>query len=423
MDFDKNIKEIIEGASELPDSSVWERIEGTMRRRSRRVAYFRRGAVLVASAAAVVSLFMLGTLNLHKQGDNPVNQGQIAVVSERPASAPSSDKLSVPASSASKVSSSVSKVSSSVSVSESVASGVTTVTISGNNNQRIDLPEFKVNNNLNLSSSVAQISDNIHLRSVNQANNSKVAISEIPTSNSKAISLEKKIKNSPYTLTFADEEPVKAVKKRRISAGVYTNISSPHRSLAQMYSRGFDLENTQTFMAAGAPYSLESDSKYYTPASVGVQLQIPVAGHVSVGTGAVYSFLRSDIKTTVSDSYSYTLISEIQYIGIPLNLIYNIQASRSLRLYANLGAMFEKGLNNSQKVTGTGNGDGEMKDGIDPVALSFNGGIGIEYMLGKSLGLYADPGLSYFMDTNQPLSIRTVQPLQFKCEVGIRLHL
>lgn len=416
MDFDKNIKEIIEGASELPDSSVWERIEGTMRRRSRRVAYFRRGAALVASAAAVVSLFMLGTLNLHKQDDNHLNQGQIAVVSERPASAPSSDKLSVPASSAS-------KVSSSVSVSESVASGVTTVAISGNNNQCIDLPEFKVNNNLNLSSSVAQISDNIHLRSVKQANNSNVVISEIPNSNSKAISLEKKIKNSPYTLTFADEEPVKAVKKRRISAGVYTNISSPHRSLAQMYSRGFDLENTQTFMAAGAPYSLESDSKYYTPASVGVQLQIPVAGNVSVGTGAVYSFLRSDIKTTVSYSYSYTLISEIQYIGIPLNLIYNIQASRSLRLYANLGAMFEKGLNNSQKVTGTGNGDGEMKDGIDPVALSFNGGIGIEYMLGKSLGLYADPGLSYFMDTNQPLSIRTVQPLQFKCEVGIRLHL
>ena len=46
--------------------------------------------------------------------------------------------------------------------------------------------------------------------------------------------------------------------------------------------------------------------------------------------------------------------------------------------------------------------------------------VGAEYLLGKNIGLYADPMLTYYFYNYQPKSIRTVQPLQFKLEIGLR---
>ena len=55
--------------------------------------------------------------------------------------------------------------------------------------------------------------------------------------------------------------------------------------------------------------------------------------------------------------------------------------------------------------------------------LSANVGVGVEFMLGRHLGLYIDPSLRYYFNCDQPKSIRTVQPLMLGFELGLRARL
>ena len=63
------------------------------------------------------------------------------------------------------------------------------------------------------------------------------------------------------------------------------------------------------------------------------------------------------------------------------------------------------------------------KEKAKGVQLSANVGIGVEFMLGKYVGLYVDPSLRYYFDNGQPKSIRTAQPLMLGFEMGIRARL
>ena len=63
------------------------------------------------------------------------------------------------------------------------------------------------------------------------------------------------------------------------------------------------------------------------------------------------------------------------------------------------------------------------KEKVDGVQTSVNLGIGVEFLLGKHLGLYIDPSLRYYFDCGQPKSIRTAQPLMMGFEMGLRVNL
>ena len=63
------------------------------------------------------------------------------------------------------------------------------------------------------------------------------------------------------------------------------------------------------------------------------------------------------------------------------------------------------------------------KEKAEGVQLSADAGIGVEFMLGKHMGLYIDPSLRYYFYCGQPKSIRTVQPLMFGFEMGFRFRL
>ena len=60
---------------------------------------------------------------------------------------------------------------------------------------------------------------------------------------------------------------------------------------------------------------------------------------------------------------------------------------------------------------------------VKGIQLSSNLGLGVEFMLGKHLGLYIDPSLRYYFNCGQPKSIRTAQPLTAGFEMGFRARL
>jgi len=50
-------------------------------------------------------------------------------------------------------------------------------------------------------------------------------------------------------------------------------------------------------------------------------------------------------------------------------------------------------------------------------------GLGAEYWFVKHVGIAFKPSVAYYFDNNQPLSIRTQQPIQFNLELGLRFRM
>lgn len=170
-------------------------------------------------------------------------------------------------------------------------------------------------------------------------------------------------------------------------------------------------------------------STYGIPVSFGAGVKIDFNERWSLGVGANYTLLARKFygkytKVTEAGGIENSISSDIRntqhFIGIPVNAYYNIISKDRINLYAYAGGTVEKCVSDNYNVLGTSIYHKEKAEGVQ---LSADAGIGVEFMLGKHMGLYIDPSLRYYFDCGQPKSIRTVQPLMFGFEMGFRFRL
>jgi hypothetical protein len=212
--------------------------------------------------------------------------------------------------------------------------------------------------------------------------------------------------------------------ERKYKYALSTNISSSY------YKKSINLVSVSLgYQNDFVPSSLQelvrshyvSDIRYAMPVSFGIQIQTDIDKKFSLGSGLVYTLLSSNYQE-ISETYSRDVNQSLHYIGLPVNGYYNLFENRSVRLYLVAGVMLEKGIAASYKE----NTDGVKKyhtESISGLQFSAGGGIGIEWKLAKDLGIYFDPSMSYFFKGEQPSSIRTAQPLQYKFEMGMRFEI
>lgn len=165
-----------------------------------------------------------------------------------------------------------------------------------------------------------------------------------------------------------------------------------------------------------------SEVDYSMPLNVGVQVQLHLGKGFALGVGVSYSMLKSRYEGLINKMY-YDVDQTLHYIGVPVNLYISIMERKNFYLYANVGGTIEKGVRASYKLTGYGENVRRFKDNIDGVQYSLNGGLGLEYMFARNFGIYLEPNLAYYFNSNVPASIRTAQPLQVKADIGLRFHL
>jgi hypothetical protein len=170
-------------------------------------------------------------------------------------------------------------------------------------------------------------------------------------------------------------------------------------------------------------------STYGIPVSFGAGVKIDFNERWSLGVGANYTLLARKFygkytKVTEAGGIENSISSDIRntqhFVGIPVNAYYNIISKDRINLYAYAGGTVEKCVSDNYNVLGTSIYHKEKAEGVQ---FSADAGIGVEFMLGKHMGLYIDPSLRYYFDCGQPKSIRTVQPLMFGFEMGFRFRL
>lgn len=229
-----------------------------------------------------------------------------------------------------------------------------------------------------------------------------------------------------YFASLPDEDVMAG--RRRVSLAVGGDMAS--NGNAKGFS-GFGGSRAPGDVWEDATYLEQTgkNSRYMIPVSFGVSARIPFAKRWSAGVGVDYSMLQRTFAGTytnirggkVTAVSSSDIRSTIHYIGIPVNVYYDIIDGSKVKFYAYAGGAVEKGLANVYRIGRAAGGDIHYRESVKGVQLSAGIGLGVEFALADRLGLYIDPGVRYYFDCGQPVSIRTQQPLMMNFEIGFRV--
>ena len=171
----------------------------------------------------------------------------------------------------------------------------------------------------------------------------------------------------------------------------------------------------------------KTEYEHHLPIRIGLSVAYALTDRLSIGTGLTYTRLSSDIKDASREN-NYSGEQRLHYVGIPVNVSYKVASSRWISLYGTAGVLAEKCVsgttdegyveNNTMKYTNTH--DISSK----PLQMSVNAGVGIQFDFIDNVGIYAEPGLSYYFDDGSALqTIYKEKPLNFNLNVGVRFKL
>lgn len=172
---------------------------------------------------------------------------------------------------------------------------------------------------------------------------------------------------------------------------------------------------------------VQEEYSHKIPVKVGLTARYNITGRLGVETGLTYSILSSSVKTGNSEtgknwsSGSQTL----HYLGIPLNISFNILNSRYVNVYVTGGGMMEKSISGSIKTDEYVDGkfDRTLTTNISPKGLqwSVNAAAGVQANILPQLGFFVEPGVSHhFKNSSRVRSIYTDKPTDFSLGFGLR---
>lgn len=172
---------------------------------------------------------------------------------------------------------------------------------------------------------------------------------------------------------------------------------------------------------------VQEEYSHKIPVKVGLTARYNITGRLGVETGLTYSILSSSVKTGNSETGKNwsTGSQTLHYLGIPLNISFNILNSRYVNIYLTGGGMMEKSISGNIKTD-------EYVDGkfartltakISPKGLqwSLNAAAGVQANILPQLGFFVEPGISHhFKNGSRVRSIYTDKPTDFSLCFGLR---
>lgn len=172
---------------------------------------------------------------------------------------------------------------------------------------------------------------------------------------------------------------------------------------------------------------VQEEYSHKIPVKVGLTARYNITGRLGVETGLTYSILSSSVKTGNSETGKNwsTGSQTLHYLGIPLNISFNILNSRYVNIYVTGGGMMEKSISGSIKTDEYVDGkfDRTLTTNISPKGLqwSVNAAVGVQANILPQLGFFVEPGVSHhFKNSSRVRSIYTDKPTDFSLGFGLR---
>ena len=157
---------------------------------------------------------------------------------------------------------------------------------------------------------------------------------------------------------------------------------------------------------------------HYHPMSFGLSVGYNLTQRLTMTTGMVYTYASSDFTSSAAGD-DIVETQRLHYIGIPLNVKYKVWGNSAVQTYATAGGQAD--INVSAKIQ---TGDITKDTDKDHIQFSVGGAVGVQYNVIPHLGLYAEPGVRYYIDNKSDTeTIFKEKKLNFNLQLGIRVEL
>lgn len=171
-----------------------------------------------------------------------------------------------------------------------------------------------------------------------------------------------------------------------------------------------------------------AEMEHSQPVSVGLVVSKSIFDDLSIETGLVYTYLYSKARNTnIASKIQET--QQFHYIGVPLNVNYDVISFRNLDVYVSLGGMVEKDFAGKREymaetvteLNSTGEEQITEKIRQNNYQYSVNAGVGLSYPVYNKLNLYGKVGGSYYFDAENPYNtIYSDKKIMLDLNVGLR---
>ena len=177
-------------------------------------------------------------------------------------------------------------------------------------------------------------------------------------------------------------------------------------------------------ISSGKPQEVTTKSYYHIPITLSFSLHKKINEYWGIETGFQYTYLRSEF-TTITDSHLKET-QKISYIGIPLKGTFNVWNRKKFSIYISAGATLDIPVKATSEEVISDKSEifisDKKKNKYPPLQWSTNFGIGIQYQITPTIGIYTEPNLHYyFNNSNNIKTIRTEKPCNVTLPIGIRL--
>lgn len=222
---------------------------------------------------------------------------------------------------------------------------------------------------------------------------------------------------------------------RRVSVGVYSSGGMGANVMNNSLGTGPIAVGADNVRWEGRPMlgillcnqgkEIITDIKHRQPVRAGVSFTYRLTDRLGIGSGLSYTHLSSDLKSG-TDTHYFSGEQTLHYIGVPLTASYSIvRWWKRFHVYASGGILVEKcvsGKVNWGYVLDNNTMEAESK-GIDekPWQFSVNASAGVQFDFTNSVGIYAEPGVSYYFNDGSEIdNIYKEKPFNLNLNVGVR---
>ncbi|MBO4634180.1 MAG: PorT family protein [Bacteroidales bacterium] len=221
-------------------------------------------------------------------------------------------------------------------------------------------------------------------------------------------------------LAYAQKEPVSGRGFSLLASG---NIQSNSRgSVTEVPGRrAFGAPSNQS----GERVYNEGPDNFSLPFSAGLGVKYNFTPRWAIGLGVRYTNLSRSFVADYDSGDGWGVSgaetdNRQHWIGIPLNVYYDIVNRGRWRVHSFAGGSVEYLLDNEYMIHNAPKDIFYHEPG-NPFQWSAGLGLGVEFRITPHFGVFLDPSVRYYFDhMNKPRSLRTIQPLRFDIEAGLR---
>lgn len=206
----------------------------------------------------------------------------------------------------------------------------------------------------------------------------------------------------------------------------YASINGKPMDVEEVWSASEFVDDPLTqILLANQSKPVEARIRHKVPVTFGLSIYHSLGKRWGIGTGLNYTKLSSELHSGSSANYIKGE-QTVHYVGIPVQVNYNVIQKGKFTGYVTGGALVEKPVSGNISTTYVVND--EVKETSTerlenkPLQFSVNTAVGLQLKIVDRFGIYAEPGIGYhFKNENAPNTIYKEKPLQFNVKFGIRL--